>query len=59
MIDAIAGADDPEAAVTALAASFELTEDEARIVLDQQLMQLTKSKLANIHRVARGERPLR
>lgn len=59
MIDAIAGADDPGAAVTALAASFDLTEEQARIVLDQQLEQLTRSKLANIQRVARGEPPLR
>jgi DNA gyrase/topoisomerase IV subunit A len=59
MIDAIAGADDPQAAVAALAASFDLTEEQARIVLDQQLEQLTRSKLANIQRVARGERPLR
>jgi DNA gyrase/topoisomerase IV subunit A len=59
MIDAIAGADDPPAAVAALAASFDITEEQARIVLDQQLEQLTRSKLANIERVARGGRPLR
>jgi DNA gyrase/topoisomerase IV subunit A len=59
MIDAIAGADDPPAAVAALAAGFGITEEQARIVLDQQLEQLTRSKLANIQRVARGERPLR
>ena len=55
MIDAIAGAEDPEAAVAALAASFELTEDQARIILDQQLVHLTKSKLAIIRAVAQGE----
>lgn len=56
MIDAIAGADDPQAAVAALAASFDLTEDQASIVLDQQLLHLTKSKLAIIQEVARGKR---
>lgn len=54
MIDAIADADDPQAAVTALAESFQLTEDQARIVLDQQLVHLTKSKLAVIRRTAQG-----
>ena len=59
MIDAIAEADDPPAAVAALAASFDLTEEQASIVLDQQLLQLTRSKLAIIERVARGETPRR
>ena len=59
MINAIADADDPQAAVAALAARFDLTEEQACIVLDQQLAQLTRSKLANIQRVARGEPPLR
>lgn len=55
MIDAIAEADDPQAAVTALAARFQLTEDQARIVLDQQLVHLTKSKLAIIRDIAQGK----
>ena len=59
MIDAIADADNPEAAVTALAATFDLTDDQARIVLDQQLLQLTRSKRAIIERVAGGETPRR
>lgn len=59
MIDAITGADNPEAAVAALAASFNLTADQASVVLDQQLLQLTRSKLAIIERVASGETPRR
>lgn len=48
MIDAIANAGDPHEAVAALSAEFQLTEEQAALVLDQQLLQLTRSKLANL-----------
>ncbi len=48
MIDAIANADDSHEAVAALSAAFELTEEQAALVLDQQLLQLTRSKLADL-----------
>lgn len=46
MIDAIANAANPHEAVAALSAAFDLTADQAALVLDQQLVHLTQSKLA-------------
>jgi hypothetical protein len=46
MVDAIADAEDPAGAVDALSEAFGLTQDQAALVLDQQLVHLTRSKLA-------------
>jgi hypothetical protein len=46
MVDAIANAEDPARAVDALSEAFGLTQDQAALVLDQQLVHLTRSKLA-------------
>jgi DNA gyrase/topoisomerase IV subunit A len=46
MIDAIATAANPQEAVAALSAAFDLTEDQAALVLDQQLVHLTRSNFA-------------
>ncbi len=46
-IDAIANAGDLHEAVAALSAEFQLTEEQAALVLDQQLLQLTRSKLVD------------
>jgi DNA gyrase/topoisomerase IV subunit A len=46
MVDAIANAEDPAGAVDALSEAFGLTQDQAALVLDQQLVHLTRSKLA-------------
>lgn len=48
MVDAIATADDPLSAVAALSEAFELTPTQAALVLDQQLVHLTRSKLADL-----------
>lgn len=50
MIDAIANAGDPGEAVEAPSAESHLTGEQAALVLDQQLLQLTRTKLADFNR---------